>query len=305
MSEELILKTAIDNESNAFQASDTAAGYLIPEVWSRRIEEFAKSKLVLAQLGVVNTELLSAPGDVVNIAVDSSLTAAALTESVKASVSAISYTQVTCTPSERGVAISVTRKNLIRAFNDVMNDQSRIMGYALAKLKDSTIAATCISGATTQLYPNSVTAASSLASSNIMSTTFLADGISSMRKLDYNPKWAVIHPAVENSLMKASDFIDASKYGGREVVLNGEIGRYLGIAILTSTNIPANATESSAYDNLLLAERGFVLAEKMRPTFDSKYEPLDRAFTLIAVEDYGVSVLNAGAIAVLTAYKGI
>ena len=72
--EEYILRASIDNESTTFQASDTAAGYLIPEVWSRKIEEFAKANIVLAQLGVTNTELLGNPGDTVNIAIDAELT---------------------------------------------------------------------------------------------------------------------------------------------------------------------------------------------------------------------------------------
>lgn len=299
-----ILKASIDNESTTFQASDTAAGYLIPEVWSRRIEEFAKAKLVIAPLGVTNTELLNTPGDVVNIAVDSELTAAALTESVKASVASISYSQVTVTPSERGIAVSVTRKTLIRAFNDVMSDQSRIMGYALAKLKDSLVAATCVGSAGTTLIANGVVL-TDLASTDQMDTDDIANAISTMRNDDREPKFLVIHPAVENSLIRDSNFIDASKFGGREVVLNGQIGRYLGLAVLETTIIPVNGTDSDAFDNLLIGDRAFVIAEKMRPTFDSKYEPLDRAFTLIAVEDYGVSILNANAVVVMVSHKGI
>lgn len=300
---EAILRASIDNESTTFQATDTAAGYIIPEVWSRRIEEFEKAALVMAQAGVMNTELLSAPGDVVNIAKDTELTAAALTESVKATVAAISYEQVTVTPSEYGVAVSITRKNMERAFNNVMEDQSRIMGYALAKQKDTVIAGV-LQAASTQLVADNV-AESALASSNTFDTDLIADGISTLRGKDVPARYLVLNPACENSLIKDSNFIDASVYGGREVVLNGEIGRYLGVQVFTTTIVPANAAESNAYDNFLLGPRSFVIAEKMTPKFDSKYEPLDRAWTLVAVEDYGVSLLNDDQVVILTAYKGI
>lgn len=303
MSQEAILRTAIDNESSTLQATDTAAGYIIPEVWSRRIEEFEKANLVLAQLGVTNTELLGAPGDVVNIAVDAELTAAALTESVKASITAVSYTQVTVTPSEQGIAVSVTRKTMERAFNNVMEDQSRIMGYALAKRKDALIAA-ALQGAATSLIADNVLV-SALASSNTFDTDLIADGISTLRGKDVPARYLVIHPANENSLLKDNNFVDASKYGGRETVLNGEIGRYLGVQVFTTTIIPVNATSTTGHDNFLLGPRSFVLAEKMAPKFDSKYEPLDRAWSLIAVEDYGVSLLNDDQVVILVAYDGI
>jgi len=304
--EEYILRASIANEATTFQASDTAAGYIIPEVWSRKIEEFAKANIVLAQLGVINTELLGNPGDVVNIAVDAELTAAALTESVSASISAISYTQVTVTPSEQGVAVSVTRKTMERAFNNVMEDQSRIMGYALAKRKDSLVASLLAGTAVSEITANGV-ATSALASSDTFDSALIANGISTMRKNDVQPRYLVIHPACENSLLKDSNFIDSSKYGGREVVMNGEIGRYLGLQVFTSTIVPASATPTGdvAYDNFLLGPRAFVIAEKMRPRFDSKYEPLDRAWSLIAVEDYGMSLLNSNHALKLVAYKGI
>lgn len=292
--------------SNTFQASDTAAGYLIPEVWSRKIEEFEKANLVFANLGVYNTELLESPGDIVNIAVDAELTAAALTESTTASVSAISYTQVTVTPSEYGVAVQVTRKNLKRAFNSIMEDQSRIMGYALAKKKDVVIEAALAgaAGSSSTIYAGTATATGALTSAMVLDTDLIANGISTLRGKDVPAKYLVIHPNTENSLLKEADFIDASKYGGREVVMNGEIGRYLGIQVFTTT-VCSTAGSANIYYNYMLGPRAFVLAQKMTPKFDSKYEPLDRAYTLVAVEDYGVSVLNSKHIVKMISWKGI
>lgn len=304
MSKKAILRADIDNETVTFQASDTAAGYLIPEVWSRRIEEFEKANLVFANLGVYNTELLDNPGDIVNIAADSELTASAVAESTKGTVSAISYSQVTVTPSEYLVAVSVTRKTMMRAFNNVMEDQSRIMGYALAKKKDAVIEAALDAGAGTTLYAGTATSTATLTATHTFDTDLIADGISTLRKSDVPARYLVIHPAVENSLIKDANFIDASKYGGREVVMNGEIGRYLGIQVFTTT-ICSTGGSANIYDGYLLGPRSFVLAQKMTPKFDSKYEPLDRAWTLVAVEDYGVSVLNSNHIVKLVAYKGI
>lgn len=298
-----IVKNAL--ETNAFAATATAAGYINPEVWARYIEEFAHANLVVAPLGKVRNDLLNKPGDILNISLAAEITAAALTESTALSTSAIVYTQLQITPSERGIGISVTRKEMVRAFLDVMKDKAQDMGYALAKLKDQSIIANLVTYAGLSVVADSV-AATALASSNTLDTDDIANAIGQFRNADEKPEYLILHPLCEKDLLKNSNFIDASKYGGREVVLNGEIGKYLGLKVFVTSLISplTTPTGSTCRYNLMLAKDAFIVAPKMGVTFDSFYKILEREFVLTAVEDYGYSYTRANKICTISAYAG-
>ena len=54
-----------------------------------------------------------------------------------------------------------------------------------------------------------------------------------------------IAPEQENILLTDSQFINAAEYGGNEVVLNGEVGKYLGTKILVTSNVEHTATATA------------------------------------------------------------
>lgn len=301
MSKELQVAKAL--ETNSFQTSAASAAYINPELWVRKIEEFMKAKLVVAPLAKVYNELLGAPGDKLNIQFDAELTATTLTESTAITPGAITYTQVSFEPYEVGLAVSLTRKQRIRSINDIMEEKTRSMGYALAKKKDALAVAALVASASNSVVANNV-AVSAIASSDTMDTDDIANGVKELRVDEHEAKYLVIHPKQENSLMKLSDFIDASVYGGREVVLNGEIGRYLGIRVLVTTQIPRNATTSTAYDAILMDDNVFGIAYKMGVRFDSDYKVLEREFVLAAVEEYDIEVLRTAGVCKITSYGG-
>ena len=307
MTNEKLVLRAIDTAVFGVEGgSATSSGYVNPIIWNRQIEAFAKQNIVIAPLGVQNTELMGKPGVTLNVSVDAAITAASLSDTDSISIQQLSYTQVQVTPKEYGGAFQITRKEMDRAFANILNEKASSAGYALAKVKDDTIYAALVSGATTTKYSNQVAAATDIASSDVFETDLIADGISALRVLNRDPVYLVIHPYQENALLKDTQFIDASQYGGREVVMNGEIGKYLGLRVFSS-NVCTSVGVSTAgtdigYKALLLGPRAFVHAQKRNPTIDSKYEPLDRAFTVAYVEDWGASVLNANEICVLVGY---
>jgi len=51
-----------------------------------------------------------------------------------------------------------------------------------------------------------------------------------------------IHPVQATELKKDSQFVNASEYGSNKVVLTGEIGEYLGVKVLTTTQVPKATT---------------------------------------------------------------
>jgi N4-gp56 family major capsid protein len=289
-SEQLVLR-AID--SAVFDSGETAAGYLNPQIWSRAIEDFAKANLVVAPLGVQNTELLDKPGYILNIAKGAAITAAALTETDSITIAKPTWTQATVTPTEYGGAFQITRKEMDRAFANLIEEKAADAGYALALVKDQTIYAALVTGKGDTTYVNAKTVATDVASTDLFDTDSIANAISTMKGRNFMPKYLLIHPHCEGALMKSSQFVNAATYGGREAVFNGEIGKYLGVKIMSTSVATTTASTVTIYNSLLLGPRAFVVAQKRRPTIDSKYEPVDRAFTVAYVEDWGYAVLNA------------
>ena len=52
----------------------------------------------------------------------------------------------------------------------------------------------------------------------------------------------------QNTLEKDSQFVNAAEYGSNEIVLNGEIGKYLGVKIIDTENTPKYAIGDAAPD---------------------------------------------------------
>ena len=63
----------------------------------------------------------------------------------------------------------------------------------------------------------------------------VADAIQKVKDNNAVPKLLFIRPAQENVFYKSSQFTNAAEYGGREAVLNGEIGKYLGVKVICTT----------------------------------------------------------------------
>lgn len=59
------------------------------------------------------------------------------------------------------------------------------------------------------------------------------------------PFVAIISPEQEGTLLKDSQFMNAAEYGSNEVLMNGEIGKFVGLKIITSANTRAFTTSSA------------------------------------------------------------
>jgi len=58
-----------------------------------------------------------------------------------------------------------------------------------------------------------------------------------LENLNYTPDIMVVSPWVKSKLLDESAFIDASAYGAREPILNGEIGKIMGLKVISTTNL--------------------------------------------------------------------
>lgn len=281
----------------AFDANATTTGAvddIIPEIWANRVLQFMESRLVLGGMpGMQNTELLGRGGDILHLPVwdQVSLEAAATLEGSAASITQITTSEVTATPTTFTAAVKVTEEMMSRAMVNVMEEATQRLGYGLAlKLeKDIRVAleASVNAGSNAGQLVDKTGAQ--------FSEDFFADARRVFRKnapdAELGGLIAVLHPDHIITLEKSSKFVDASVYGGREAILNGEIGRYLGIRILVSDIGRQGAADfdsdsTNDQDCWVLGPDAFRVVWKRRPYIRTQYQALYRLTDVVAAAEW-------------------
>lgn len=290
-------------DADIYKSDAASAAYVNPTKWSEQIEQVARQNTIMLPLGVEDNRALGTSGKQINIAKNQAFTVSALTEGVATPVSSMAFDQVTVTFGEYGDAKQISMAQLEYGLSGVYNDVTSNMGTAMAEALDNAIIDVCSAGAGATLYPNGHDDTDVVAT-DLLTPEVIADAITQMRIGKRNAKYLVITPYTENSLIKDADFVDASKYGGREVVMTGEVGKYLGVRVFSTVFINTYAEGASdavpVYGNLLLGERPFVVGWKRKPRMQAKEDSiLDRAITFSIDAHWGQSVLNEESIVLI------
>lgn len=90
-----------------------------------------------------------------------------------------------------------------------------------------------------------------------VATAITLDGIAEARKLlnkqnlPETDRYLVIGPAQEKNMLAIQNFISAERYGSREALLNGEVGRVFGFRVIVSNGLADN--EAFAYHKSAVA----------------------------------------------------
>jgi len=110
-----------------------------------------------------------------------------------------------------------------------------------------------------------------------------------------------IAPENENAFLKDSQFVNASEYGNNDIVLNGEIGRYLGTKIVVTSNTPrftdgGGASVIGHTCLLLKAKKASALAWGLPPTLKIFDYPSNLQTRIILAMNYATSVFYTDAI---------
>lgn len=291
--------------TNGFQSTATAAGYINPEVWNKQVLSFLEANLVIEPLGKKYMDLLGAPGDTLNITVNSTpLAASSVDESADVTVSAYAVTQVVFTPTEYAFAYALSDKQARRAFYDVATDMARKIGYALALKRDSLAVSTITTGAGNAVVANNVVY-SDLASSDTLDFDDIAKAAKEIR-MDYLvPKVLIVSPGQLEQLSKSTLFATTLPQGGdTSNVLGGKIGRIYGMDVYWTTQIAPSSSKSKA---IMLGvdtfgEPSFGVCYKSNPVVRSERFELGRYTNFVGVEEYDIKVLRANGICTVSSY---
>jgi N4-gp56 family major capsid protein len=298
---------------NIYTTGAASAEYIAPIVWSAESEKYIYENSVF--LGLVKTDLrqLNKPGRQYNYSFQGGFSLGLLTDGVETPVSSLAYTQATVNFYSFGDAKQISIKELMESAVDVLGDvQVGFLG-AISETRDSEIVAEMMNTTSTGVYPNGKTS-STIGSTDTFNPDMIAKTKIAMRQTQGRTLYAiVVHPDQEYNLVILPNFVNASQYGKDEVINTGEIGKYLGVKLYSSTHI-TTATENSTTVYKAIALGGnpmmniypFVfMPKKYFEMYFEEETKRQRAITGSCYEIFGVGILRNAGIVVMTSASSI
>lgn len=293
----------VDEAADA-NLSDTASlDDVIPEVWSRRVRDYFDDALVVAQL--MDVEEMS-EGDQLHIPkwVDDTITIDSHTEGADVTVSQMTDTVVTVTPATKAARIQISDQLMRRTLRgvNVMERAAQVLGRKLAEdVEDIVIAelqTEFADGGTHDARVIDETGTANVTAELLKGAfanakkRFMADNVPG----EY---FCVMRPEEYELLLGDSQFTDASVFGGREAVLNGEIARYLGIRVLISNKISRSSDwdsdSTNDFDTWFIAappgRQACTLAYLARPRLETQRRAEFLTTEVIASMDVGTNLV--------------
>jgi len=159
------------------------------------------------------------------------------------------------------------------------------------------------------VYGGDASSAATLEAGDIMTANVISDARTALRADNYVAAAVYIAAEQEGQLTKDSQFVNVSEYGGREVVINGEIGKFLQFKVIVTTNVNAktNSSDSWGVDGHLCFAYGknpqgkwpITLVWKEKPVYsmeflkrwNNHYIYVDAAWDVELVQDSGVVLI--------------
>lgn len=171
----------------------------------------------------------------------------------------------------------------------VLNIEADIIeraGAGMAKKMDGHIYDTLVAGASASNPDHIIDqfgASGTLTLAKILTARKLLDD----QDVPEGDRFLVINPEQESELLALSAFIDASQYGAREALLNGEIGRVYGFSVIKTTVCAANVA-------LYYHRSACAFARQIEPKWemDRNLSKLANEYSLSAL--YGAKILDSG-----------
>ena len=218
-------------------------------------------------------------------------------------------TTVTFTPATKRFGVAISRDVVRTSQVDMIRHAKRNLVYDAALNIDNDIATAlaAASGATT-IFGGDATSRATLEAGDVISTDLVAKANRVLKAVGWQNRqdFILFIPAIcEEVFLKDSQFVNASEYGGNEVVKNGEIGRYLGIKVIQTEQTPSFADGGSGGNLagfsviLLKAKVSYGLAYGERPFLDSEYEKNEAEFRLYLDMTYQADTLQDNAIVLI------
>ena len=155
------------------------------------------------------------------------------------------------------------------------------------------------------------TTVAGLGTGDVLTTDLFADAMEKIEVNNFVPQWFFLGTKQRKAYRKDSQFVNAAEYGSDDVISRGEIGNYLGVKVITTTNAPAYTSSDSdindlankyavagttcamAATNVTGAPAGGVLGWKERPSISYQYWPSFSAHRIYYDQTFATALLFA------------
>lgn len=280
--------------------------------WLREILEAAKKKMYFEQFAYVSV----APKGIKDVKVPIATTNLSFTTSTTEATSrtmteVTNVNTVTFTPATQKLGAKVSKEVVQTSQVDYLRFARSQMAYDAALKIDQAFATAIDAEAApaATLYGGDATNTTTLEAGDILTTDLIAKA---QRYLKANgwvsepdrPFVLFIAATQEEALLKDSQFVNAAEYGSNEVVMNGEIGRYLGIKVIsteqcTSASTWGGGSLSGHTCYLLKAKVAYGIVYRERPTLEFEYKKDDAAYCIYLDMAFQCDTLQGGALVLI------
>lgn len=225
--------------ANITDTDTTDIGDIQDTFLSKDVQEFAEAMRVFRQAVNENKTLVGTNDKTLRIPVTTShsVITTAHTEGDERTYTEMSNLDtVDITPALKLGAIAIAKELVKTTRVDLIALAKRMVAEDIEVALEKHITTMIDTGYRTNVvYGGDAADPSLLDAGDKISTDLVADAIELLKEDNAKPYLLFISPAQENVFLKSSQFTNAAEYGSNEVVLNGEIGKYLGVKILVTS----------------------------------------------------------------------
>ena len=279
--------------------------------WLKTILEAAKKRMYFEQFAYV-TDVAAGNKDVIIPLVSTNKSFSDDTTQTSRTYTELdNMSSVTLTPATHKYGVVISEDVVRTSQVDYISFARDQLAYDMALDIDTAIGAAIAAEASpaATLYGGDANSTGTLEAGDILTTDLIAKA---QRYLKANgwvsepdrPFVIFVSAVQEEALLKDSQFTNAAEYGGNEVVMNGEIGKYLGVKVISSEQIPSSSTwgTGALAGHTCLMVKGKVsygVAWGLRPRLDSEFFKEAAAYKIYLDCAYATDSLQGSAIVLL------
>jgi N4-gp56 family major capsid protein len=294
--------------ANETKTTSTGISDVQPSSWSDLVVLYSQPYLKFIDAVIQNRDLVGS-GEVTlkwplassNITLANSKSEAA----TRTMTEMTNLTAATFTPAWVGGGVAVSQETVLTTRFGVLNFAKQQIALYRATKIDGDIG-TALAGASNQgsaigagAYVNNV---NQLAAGDVLIPSLVNKARAGIKSYNFDPKLLYVAPQQEQALMDDPQFINSAQYGSNEVVLNGEIGKYLGLKAIVSTQVPSFSNGGSggtlAGHTCVLVDpsKAAGLVWKEEGAISTQYFPDERLHKIYLDMMYAVGTLQTRAI---------
>ncbi len=213
--------------------------------WATEVIKWSEEMRHLDQVVMINKEMVGVKNESVTIPITTShldITNSHTEGSTRTKTEMDNMSTTTAnvaTGDFLGGLITITQRLLMTVSVDLIGQAKYTIAEDMADDVDLALATALQTTNLTAnvVYGGDATQIEDITTGDVLTTDLIADA---RRLIKVNsktiPKFLIISSFQEATLLKDSQFVNASEYGSNEVVLKGEIGTYLGLKVLVTDN---------------------------------------------------------------------